>query len=183
MRNAVPARGAAARWELPRRDLAPGLHALFPHGADPGRNEGGSVKKRLVTIFAVLAALGAGQGRLQAADAHRAVFELTSGDVEVWTGVLNNAENLRKALGASTVVEVVAHGKGLGMVTTTKSGPVRERMQQLADAGVVFAACENTMQREGVTRADLLPFATTVDSGVAEVVRKQADGWSYVRVG
>ena len=35
----------------------------------------------------------------------------------------------------------------------------------------------------GAARTDLSPFAATVDSGVAEVVRKQETGWSYVRSG
>jgi intracellular sulfur oxidation DsrE/DsrF family protein len=34
-----------------------------------------------------------------------------------------------------------------------------------------------------VTQADLLPFVTTVDSGVAEVVRKQEAGWAYLKSG
>jgi intracellular sulfur oxidation DsrE/DsrF family protein len=39
------------------------------------------------------------------------------------------------------------------------------------------------MRRKNVSRGELLPFATTVDSGVAEVVRKQEQGWSYVKSG
>jgi intracellular sulfur oxidation DsrE/DsrF family protein len=42
---------------------------------------------------------------------------------------------------------------------------------------------ENTMRKKNVCRADLLPFVTTVDSGVAEVVRKQEQGWSYIKSG
>ena len=58
-----------------------------------------------------------------------------------------------------------------------------ERMQKLSESGVVFAACENSMEKKQVTKADLLPFVTTVDSGVAEVVRKQEAGWSYIKSG
>jgi intracellular sulfur oxidation DsrE/DsrF family protein len=39
------------------------------------------------------------------------------------------------------------------------------------------------MKRKQLTKDDLLPFAITVDSGVAEVVRKQAAGWSYIKSG
>lgn len=144
--------------------------------------------KWIITVLAVAAAtLGSGWRERPRADAsgptqHRVVFELTSDDAQAWNGVLNNVENLQKALGTNAI-EVVAHGKGLSMLTAAKSAPVRDRMQRIADAGIVFAACENTMQREGVKREDLVPFATTVDSGVAEVVRKQEDGWSYVRSG
>lgn len=65
---------------------------------------------------------------------------------EQWTGVLNNVENLRKALGDATEIEVVAHSKGLEMLLA-KENPLSERMQKLSAAGVVFAACEKTMKR------------------------------------
>ena len=114
--------------------------------------------------------------------AHRVVFELTSDDAQAWEGVLNNVENVQKALGP-TMVEVVAHGKGLAMLTTAKNGAVRERLERSATGGVVFAACENTMKKPSAKKEDLVPFAKTVDSGVAEVVRKQEAGWSYLRSG
>jgi intracellular sulfur oxidation DsrE/DsrF family protein len=56
-------------------------------------------------------------------------------------------------------------------------------MKQLADGGVIFAACRNTMKRKNVAPDQLLPLAGTVDSGVAEVVRKQEAGWSYIKSG
>ena len=114
---------------------------------------------------------------------HRIVFELTTEGAEQWTAILNNVENLREALGAAdTQIEVVAHGKGLGIMLATNES-ASERMKKLADAGVVFAACENTMKRQKVSKDQLLPFVVTVDSGVAEIVRKQELGWSYIKSG
>jgi uncharacterized protein len=113
---------------------------------------------------------------------HRIVFELTSDDAQAWDGLLNNVENVQKALGP-TSIEVVVHGKGLAMLTAAKSAAVEPRMKQSAEGGVVFAACENTMRRQSVKKEQLVPFAKTVDSGVAEVVRKQESGWSYLRTG
>lgn len=113
---------------------------------------------------------------------HRVVFELTSDEAQAWDAVLNNVENVQKALGQTTL-EVVVHGKGLGMLTAAKSGAHSERMKQNANRGVVFAACENTMKRQHVKKEELVAFAKTVDSGVAEIVRKQEAGWSYVRSG
>jgi uncharacterized protein len=112
---------------------------------------------------------------------HQVVIELTSGAMETWHSVLNNVENVRKALGESvTKVEVVVHGKALGFLKTSNTEQ-KDRMQKLAAAGVVFAACANTMKRQQVTKEQLLPFTVIVDSGVAELVRKQESGWSYVR--
>jgi intracellular sulfur oxidation DsrE/DsrF family protein len=113
---------------------------------------------------------------------HRVIFELTSDNAEAWRGVLNNVENVKTALGA-TSIEVVAHGEGLALLTVSSNAGVYDRLKQSADDGVVFAACENTMKRQNLRKNDLVPFATTVDSGVAEVVRKQEAGWSYLRSG
>lgn len=114
---------------------------------------------------------------------HRVVFEVNVDGAEQWQGILNNIENLQKAFGRETTeIEVVAHGKGLGLILKTNEA-MRERLQLVSDAGVGFASCENTMRRMNLKREDLMPFATTVDSGVAEVVRKQEAGWSYIKSG
>ncbi|MDQ3315418.1 MAG: DsrE family protein [Verrucomicrobiota bacterium] len=113
---------------------------------------------------------------------HRIVFEVTMEGLEQWTAALNNVENLRTALAAAAEIEVVAHSKGLGMLIA-KDNALVDRMKKLADAGVVFAECENTMKKKNVTKEQLLPFATTTDSGIAEVIRKQEAGWSYIKSG
>ena len=121
------------------------------------------------------------QGRR--AKAHRIVIEVNVEGTEAWTGILNNVENLQKALGREpTQIEVVAHGKGLSLLLATNA-PLKERLKQIADTGVVLAACENTMRRKNVTKQDLLPFATTVPSGVTEEVLKQEASWSYLKGG
>jgi len=113
---------------------------------------------------------------------HRIVFEVTMEGSEQWTAVLNNIENVRTAFGAAIEIEVVAHSKGLGLLVA-KDNPLTERMKKLADGGVVFAACENTMKKKNVAKDQLEPFAKTTDSGVAEVIRKQEAGWSYIKSG
>lgn len=114
---------------------------------------------------------------------HRIVFEVNVDGAEQWQGILNNVENLQKALGRDTTdIEVVTHGKGLGLMLKTNAA-MRERLQLISAAGVDFSVCENTMHRMKLKKEDLAPFARTVDAGVAEVVRKQEAGWSYIKSG
>jgi len=114
---------------------------------------------------------------------HRVVFEVNVEGAEQWQGILNNVENLQIAFGRDiTDIEVVTHGKGLGLLLKANVA-MRERLQLISAAGVRFSACENTMRRLNLNKEDLAPFATTVDSGVAEVVRKQEAGWSYIKSG
>ncbi|HEX9785673.1 MAG TPA: hypothetical protein VGA56_23450, partial [Opitutaceae bacterium] len=109
--------------------------------------------KQLCTVLPT-AALGVGAITVLAAGRearHRVVFEETVEGAEQWTGVLNNVENVQKSFGATeTDIEVVAHGNGLGLVTNTNVS-LKERMQRIASRGVVFAACENTIERRNDT--------------------------------
>jgi intracellular sulfur oxidation DsrE/DsrF family protein len=79
-------------------------------------------------------------------------------------------------------VRVIAHGKGIGLLRKTDTA-LAERIASLAASGVQFAACENTMKRLTLTNADLLPAVGTVDSGVAEILRLQSEGWAYLQAG
>ncbi len=116
-------------------------------------------------------------------NAHRVVIEVTAEAAPQWESVLNNVENLQKAFASDPIeIEVVTHGKGLAMLRKS-NGAQSERIAKIASAGVKFAACENTMRHMKVQKSDLFDFVTTVDSGVAEVVRKQEAGWAYLKGG
>jgi len=118
-----------------------------------------------------------------AESAHRVVFEVSADGQDQWQFILTNIDNLRVALGPEqTQVAVVAYGKGLGMLLAANAD-MQERLARLAQSGVTLAACQNTMRRLGITEKDLFPFVTTVDSGVAEIVRKQEAGWAYIKGG
>lgn len=142
-------------------------------------------KLSLVFLVLLCASVGRAEEQKQSAGnaGHRVVFEVTMAGDEQWNGVLNNVKNVREALGnENTQVMVIAHSNGLGLLLK-KDNQLADRIKELADEGVVFAACENTMKKKNVSKDDLLPQATTVDSGVAEVVRKQEAGWTYVKSG
>jgi intracellular sulfur oxidation DsrE/DsrF family protein len=61
-----------------------------------------------------------------------------------------------------------------------KNTAYEERLKQLADSGATLSACQNAMRLMNVKTEDLFPFASQVNSGVAELVRKQEAGWAYI---
>ncbi len=75
-------------------------------------------------------------------------------------------------------MEVVFFGDGINMVR--KASSYAPQLKALADEGVIIAACQNAMRARNLTAADLVPFATQVDAGVAELARKQEAGWAYI---
>jgi len=134
------------------------------------------------TLVAAALMLSVSASWAQNTKMHQIVFELTSENEEQWQALLNNIENVQKAFGKENVtVEVVTHGKGLGLLK--KASSLKDRVVSLSQPQVLFVACENTMRKQQVKKEDLLPAAGTVDSGIAEVVRKQEAGWSYIKSG
>ncbi|HEY2842827.1 MAG TPA: DsrE family protein, partial [Bryobacteraceae bacterium] len=99
-----------------------------------------------------------------------------------WSYLLAHVQNMRIAFAddGGVEIEVVFFGPGLNMLRKTNSEHA-ETLKRMADQGVKLAACRNSMRDRNVTTEDLFPFATTVDSGVAELVRKQEAGWGYVK--
>jgi len=83
-------------------------------------------------------------------------------------------------------VEVVVNGGGLALVRTDTSA-FAERIQRLQQEydNLTFAACQNTIDRlrhdKGII-VRLLPGVVTIDSGMAEIMRRQNQGWTYVQV-
>ena len=81
---------------------------------------------------------------------------------------------------------MVAHGKGLGMLldkTVSTNSDLKATLENLHANGVIFAVCENTMNKMQISKDQLVPLSTTVDSGVSEVIRKQEAGYAYIKSG
>ena len=113
---------------------------------------------------------------------HQVVMQLNSADTAVWSGVLGNIRNFQKVWPGNVTIEVVVHGKALNFLVKEKSHLVSE-IESMTKLGVVFNACENTMNKYGIRKDMLIPVVGSVPSGVAELVVKQEEGWSYLKTG
>lgn len=118
--------------------------------------------------------------RAAAASQHRVVFQVSGGDAGKWELALNNVRNLRKEAGNEKAnVEVVAYGPGIGMLKHDTK--VAQKIQDALASGVKIVACENTMNAMHLTKTDMLPNIGYVPSGVFEVMKKQEEGYAYIR--
>ncbi len=111
--------------------------------------------------------------------ADRVIFQATENDLDRWNLILNNVRNLQSAVGADADVEVVAYGPGIQLL---KAGsPLAARISEARRDRVRVVACQNTMANNQLTTADMLPDIGYVPSGVVEVMRRQQQGYAYVR--
>ena len=141
--------------------------------------------KRLIAALVVLgglaglvtapAALAAGR----TARTH-VVIQVSDNDPAKWNLALNNVQNLQQALGKNKVkIEVVAYGPGLNMLKAESK--VAARLAGALDTSVELAACGTTMKKMKLTKDDLYGGVKVVPGGVIEIMRRQSQGWSYLR--
>ncbi|WP_267640751.1 DsrE family protein [Haloarchaeobius amylolyticus] len=75
---------------------------------------------------------------------------------------------------------LVANGKGIYLLTETDS-QYPEKVRELAEQGVSFRACQNSMAALDVAESDLLDVVETVPAGVGELTKLQArEGFAYI---
>ncbi len=111
---------------------------------------------------------------------NKVVFQVSDSDPAKWNLVLNNVRNLQTELpDDESDIEVVVYGPGIGMLKS--DSPVAHRIADTLKHGVKVVACENTMKGMKLTYADMLPTIGYVPAGVVEIMRKQQQGYSYIR--
>ena len=116
----------------------------------------------------------------QKAEHYIVVLQVSDADPAKWNLALNNALNIQHDLGKNNVdIEIVAYGPGLGMLRADSK--VADRLAQALDKNVGLMACENTMRNTKTTKADMYGGINYVDSGVVHIMKRQREGWAYLR--
>jgi intracellular sulfur oxidation DsrE/DsrF family protein len=114
---------------------------------------------------------------------HRVVFQVTLDGEENWNKVLNQIENLKKGFAPDKVeIEVVTHGDAGGLVLA-KNTALSERIQKIEATGVQFSLCANTQKKNNIKPEEITPGVTIVPAGIVQVIKRQEEGWSYVKAG
>lgn len=140
------------------------------------------MKKIAVFLLTILALAWAPKAQAQTEAPHRIVMQLVSGDTLAHKSLFVQLRNLTEGWGDSVAIQVVCHGPGLNVLMTSKS-TYAEKVYAFQKKGVRFVACENTMKERKIEKTEILPGMDYVRMGIAEIVVKQEQGWSYIKAG
>lgn len=186
-----PRRRALTRVEHPWSAIAAGIAMLAVGLISGWLLHSGTVQSPADSNrFAVLDPQGRGQAPAVAADEDtRIVFHLTNSDQTLAGELLDEIERMLVAYRDDQRplrVEVVSHSEGLDLLRESLSQH-KGRIHELAGRfeNLTFVACKNTIDRlrvEHGIEVKLIPDAEVIDSGVTHVVKRQKQGWSYIRV-
>ena len=140
--------------------------------------------KFIRTLFAVLFLAFVSCTVASAADKEeKVVYHINDGSNPM--AALNNIRNHLNASPKAKIV-VVTHGPGIDFLldgAKDKNGnPYDAVVQELNNRNVQFRVCSNTLETRKIDRKRVIPEATIVPSGVAEVARLQwQEGYVYVK--
>jgi intracellular sulfur oxidation DsrE/DsrF family protein len=139
---------------------------------------------RLSSLFVIAllatASLVASAALADAPAKNRVVVQVSDNDPAKWNLALNNARNLQTDLGAQNVeIEIVAYGPGIGMLKA--ESVAGNRIGEALHSGVKVSACENTMRGQKLVKSDMLDGIGYVPAGVVEIMKRQQEGWAYLR--
>lgn len=141
-----------------------------------------SPQRRLILAAFAALPLAFAQPALSAGPAtkNRIVIQINEDDGKKWMAVLANIRNIQAELGAKNVaIAVVAIGPGLGMLAA--ESVAANDVQDALKTGVEFVACGNSMKAQHVAKDDLVEGVGVATAGYVELMKRQQQGWSYLR--
>lgn len=115
--------------------------------------------------------------------AEKVVYHMNDGSNPM--AALNNIRNHLNASPKAKIV-VVTHGPGIDFLldgAKDKNGnPYDAVVQELANRNVEFRVCNNTLEARKIDKSKVIPEATIVPSGVAEIAKLQVqEGFAYMK--
>ncbi len=116
------------------------------------------------------------------------LFHLSNNDYRTATELLDQVELVATRyaeIKRKIRIIVLTNNDGLRIFMAGRSEHaqrIRELYQHFDN--IVFAACGATLSKQAGAGEDieLLPEVIVVDSGVAEITRRQSEGWKYIRI-
>ena len=80
-----------------------------------------------------------------------------------------------------SLIEVATHSSATSLVLS--SGGFEENIIETTSANLKFLACSNSMRGFNASASDLAKGVEIVNSTLAHIVKRQSEGWIYIKIG
>ncbi len=115
---------------------------------------------------------------------HNIIVQFNKPEQDYHNAVLFSVGELLRKYQDNVTIVVTAFGPGIHILAKKPLRPVSFHIQQkvksLAQYGVKFHACGNTLDSLEWTRDDIFDFAEIVQVGAADIIEHQEKGYSYI---
>lgn len=114
-------------------------------------------------------------------ESYKAIFHID--ELNKWNQLLANVANLVEDLSKNHLeIEVLANGEAVKYFDSTNDSQENiDKMTTLNQEDVSFVACNNSLTGNDIPKEVLYSFVEVVPAGVSELVRKQHEGFAYIK--
>ncbi len=117
---------------------------------------------------------------------HHIVYQCNKADNEYYGHILFSAGEMLRKYSDDIEIVIAAFGPGIQLLGKNPTRKVdathQKRVQSLAEYGISFHACGNTMKTLKWTKKDLVSVAKIVPIGVDDIMQLQEKGFSYIAI-
>jgi len=115
---------------------------------------------------------------------HNVIYQLNKSNEKYHDGVLFSVGEMLRKYNDNITIVVTVFGPGIHLLAKVPGRPVTEKniqsVKSLADYGVKFHACGNTLNALGWEKDDLYDFVKIVQVGAADLLEHQEKGFAYI---
>jgi intracellular sulfur oxidation DsrE/DsrF family protein len=115
--------------------------------------------------------------------AHKLVYQCNKADPDYIEHVLFSCAEMLRKYGDNIELVIAVFGAGIHLLGKKPGRPIsktqQDRVKSLANYGVAFHACGNTMKSLNWSEKDLLDVARIVPVGVDDLMQLQEKGFIY----
>ncbi|MDQ6479562.1 DsrE family protein [Dyadobacter sp. LHD-138] len=115
-------------------------------------------------------------------NAYKAIIQLTSPEPKVYKSTIRQIFNLLDYFNDNVQVKIVCHGAS-GPFCLKDQNPFTEEIVALLRKNVKIEICNNMLISNNILPKDLIAGIEIIPSGIAELVIRQQEGWSYIKAG
>ncbi len=113
---------------------------------------------------------------------YKVVFDMTSKDTLNQQALIRQLTLISQS-NTSARLEVVVYGQGLDLVVKDKSAENANLQQLLLDKNISVKVCGMTLKRNKIDKTQLVTGVQVVSDGIYEIIKRQSEGWGYIKVG
>ena len=117
---------------------------------------------------------------------HQLVYQCNRADHDYIDHILFSCGEMLRKYGDDIEIVIAAFGPGLNLLAIHPKRPIsalhQQRVKSLAEYGVRFQACGNTMKSMNWLDKDIMEIAQIVPIGVDGIMLLQEKGFSYINM-
>ncbi|WP_346930718.1 DsrE family protein [Clostridium sp.] len=109
------------------------------------------------------------------------IDELNKWDITI--GNIKNVIKFSKENEEDDEIEVVANGEAVFRFkgNDEANSKYSVKFEELVKDGVKFVACNNALSKFYISKDEIFGFIEVVPAGVVEIVKKQEEGYAYIK--